>query len=56
MAPRPLFMTETDLPKYYPVDSRKAAEIVETLDPVGVHTGNTLYSRYDVEAKIKEGK
>lgn len=54
--PKPLFLTKNDISNFYGVDNRKATQIVKDLDSCGVHTGNLLYSRRDVEAKLKESK
>lgn len=52
--PRPLFLTKSDISLFYKVDNRKVEAIVRKLRPVGVHTGNKLYSRPDVEKEIKK--
>lgn len=53
--PKPLFMTVDNIVKYYGVDKGKAARIAKRAGPVGVHTGNTLYNRRDIEEQIKKG-
>lgn len=48
-------MTVDNIVKYYGVDKGKAARIAKRAGPVGVHTGNTLYNRRDIEEQIKKG-
>lgn len=47
-------MRTKDIVEAYKVDTRRAAEITEQLESVGLWSADKLYSRKDIEAILKK--